>query len=94
MPRYLIERFFGNLGEAEMQEVNIRANRLPVEEFPDIEWDHSHVCILPSGEVKSFCIYTAPSEERIREHAEVLGYHAVINVLEITEDVKPQDVVG
>lgn len=94
MPRFVIERLFGNVGRAEMQEVNARAKRLPIEEFPDLTWEHSHVCAQPSGEIKTFCIYAGPSEERIREHAEVLGYHAVLNVLEIIEDVTPEDVVS
>jgi hypothetical protein len=92
MPRYLVERSFEGVGEEEMREVTERANRLPVEEFPDIEWEHSHVCAQPSGEIKIFCVYCAPNEERIREHAEVLGYHMVLNVYEIAEDVTPADV--
>jgi hypothetical protein len=59
-----IEVVFDNVGEAEMREVNLRAKRLPVEEFPDLAWEHSHVCVQPSGRIKSFCIYSAPRADR------------------------------
>ncbi|MEQ8839766.1 MAG: DUF4242 domain-containing protein [Acidimicrobiales bacterium] len=92
MPRYVVHRRFAGVSEAEMQEVNIRAGRLPVERFTDLTWEHSHVCIGRDGEFESFCIYRAPSAERLHEHAEVLGYHAVLDILEIIDDVTPADV--
>src|SRR4051794_11970042 len=44
MPRYLIERNFGSVGEDEMQEIAARAKLTGAEQFPDIVWEHSHVC--------------------------------------------------
>ena len=44
MPRYVIERDFGLVGEEEMQEVAARSKATGIEQFPDIEWEHSHVC--------------------------------------------------
>jgi len=83
VPRYVIERDFGLVGEEEMQEVAARSKATGIEHFPDIEWEHSHVCSDEKGAIKSFCVYSAPSVERLREHAERVGGHVVTNVFEI-----------
>ena len=41
MPRYVIERDFGLVGEEDMQEVAVRSKATGLEHFPDIEWEHS-----------------------------------------------------
>jgi len=38
---------------------------------PDIQWDHSYV----AGD-KIYCIYSAPSEDLIRAHAQQSGFPA------------------
>ena len=40
---------------------------------------------------KSFCIYEAPNEEMVREHANRLGDHFVETIYEIAGDVTPAD---
>ena len=92
MPRYVIERDFGLVGEQEMQEVAARSKATGIEHFPDIRWEHSHVCSDPDGAVKSFCVYSAPSDRRLREHAERVGGHVVTNVYEIVGDITPDEV--
>ena len=92
MPRYVIERDFGLVGEAEMQEVAARSKAVGIEQFPDIRWEHSHVCSDEKGAIKSFCVYGAPSVDRLREHAERVGGHVVTKVYEVVGDITPEEV--
>jgi hypothetical protein len=92
VPRYVIERDFGLVGEEEMQEVAARSKATGIEHFPDIEWEHSHVCSDENGAIKSFCVYSAPSVERLREHAERVGGHVVTDVYEIVGDITPEEI--
>jgi hypothetical protein len=93
VPRYVIERDFGQVDEDEMQEVAYRSKVIGVEQFPDIRWEHSHVCSDADGGIKSFCIYNAPDADRLREHADRLGGHVVSRVYEIVGDVNPDEIV-
>jgi hypothetical protein len=92
MPRYVIERDFGRVSEDEMQKVAARSKHTGGEHFPDISWEHSHVCAGDGGTVKSFCVYEAPNPERLYEHAGQVGQHEVIQVYEIVGDITPEDV--
>jgi Nickel responsive protein SCO4226-like len=90
MPRYVVERLFDVKHES-MPEVGSKSRRILVEEMPDIVWEHSHVVLDDSGGVKTYCIYSAPSEEAVREHAESLASHRVLAISEIAGDVTPED---
>jgi Protein of unknown function (DUF4242) len=90
MPRYVIERTY-EVSEDEMPNVGRRSKRIAAEQFPDIVWEHSHVVVDGDGTLKSFCIYQAPSEDMVREHAVLLGQHVVDSVYEIVGDVTPDD---
>lgn len=92
MPRFVIERDFGLVGEEEMQEVAARSKATGIEQFPDISWEHSHVCSADDGAVKSFCVYSAPSSERLLEHADRVGGHVVTKIYEIVGDITPEEV--
>lgn len=92
MPRYVIERDFGLVGEEEMQEVAARSKATGIEQFPDIEWEHSHVCSDEEGAIKSFCVYSAPNARRLREHADSVGGHVVTNVYEVVGDITPEEI--
>jgi hypothetical protein len=93
MPRYLIERDFGSIGEDEMQEIAARSKVTGAEHFPDIVWEHSHVCSDDAGAVKGFCVYSAPSAELLQEHADRVGGHVVTRIYEIVGDLTPDSVV-
>jgi Protein of unknown function (DUF4242) len=93
VPRYVIERDFGLVGEEEMQEVAARSKATGIEQFPDIGWEHSHVCSDDGGAIKSFCVYSAPSPDRLREHADRVGGHVVTEIYEIVGDITPEEVV-
>ena len=90
MPRYLIERTFF-VTEPEMQEVGRRSKQVAADNFPDIVWEHSHVLLDEAGNVRTVCVYAAPDEETVLQHAKQLGEHRVDNVREIAGDVTPAD---
>ena len=90
MPRYVVERLFSVKHEA-MPTIGSKSRRILVEEMPEIVWEHSHVVLDDSGGVKTYCIYSAPSEEAVRQHAESLADHMVISIAEIAGDVTPED---
>jgi Protein of unknown function (DUF4242) len=89
MPRYLIERTF-EVDENEMPRIGRKSNAV-IEEFPGIVWEHSHVVIDDAGNVKTFCVYEAPSEDIVRMHSASLGEHALDRIYEIGGDVTPAD---
>ena len=93
MPRYLIQRNFGQRGD-EMDAIGADSKRIIAEKTPDIVWEISHVVADEDGEITTFCIYQAPNEERIMEHASLLGRHHVDNIYEIGGQVSPADFPG
>ena len=92
MPRYVIERDFGNVDDDEMLEIAVLSKVTGLEQVPDITWEHSHVCSGDDGAIKTFCIYEAPSEERVREHAARMGRHVVLHVYEIAGEITPDEI--
>jgi hypothetical protein len=67
MQQFVIERDIpgaGSLTEAQIQEVSLRSLQTLKDMGPQIQWLHSYVT-----EDKVYCIYLAPDEETIREHA-------------------------
>jgi hypothetical protein len=90
MPRYVIERVYDTAVQEDMARIGSRSKAVAAESFPDLTWEHSHVVSDESG-IKSFCVYDAPSEERLREHGQRVGEHAITHVYEIAADVTPAD---
>ncbi|GAB3200165.1 hypothetical protein ABID22_003092 [Pontibacter aydingkolensis] len=74
MPKYVIEREIpgaGNLSPEELKGVSQKSCGVLSKLGPQIQWVHSYV----TGE-KVYCIYNAPDEEMIREHARQVGIPA------------------
>jgi hypothetical protein len=74
MPQYVIEREIpgaGKLSDAELQEISKKSVGVLNEMGPDIQWLHSYV----TGD-KVYCVYVAPNEEAVREHARRGGFPA------------------
>jgi hypothetical protein len=74
MPQFVIERVIpgaGSLSEAELREVSLRSLQALNELGPQIQWLHSYVT-----EDKVYCVYLAPDENTIREHARRVGIPA------------------
>jgi hypothetical protein len=67
MPQFVIERDIpgaGSLSEAQIREVSLRSLQSLKEIGPQIQWLHSYVT-----EDKVYCVYFAPDEDTVREHA-------------------------
>jgi Nickel responsive protein SCO4226-like len=90
MPRYLIERVYTVDAET-LPVVATRSKAIGHYHYPEIIWEHSHVVIDADGTPKSFCVYDAPTEEMVLEHAEALGDHVISTIYEIAGDVAPGD---
>ena len=90
MPRFLIERKY-TVEMDDVPAVATRSKAIGHHRYPEIVWEHSHVVIDSSGTPKSFCVYSAPSEEMVREHADRFGDHTIEVIYEIAGDVTPDD---
>ena len=90
MPRYVIERTY-TVDMDDVPAVATRSKRIGLEHYPDIVWEHSHVVLDSEGTPKSFCVYEAPTEEMVREHAVRFGDHSVDAIYEIAGEVTPDD---
>jgi hypothetical protein len=93
MPRYLIERLYGQAEEEAMQNIGARMKQVAEDSFPDVSWEVSHIVSDESG-IKSFCVYEAPSEDRVREHGNMVRDHTIARIYEIAADVTPADYPG
>jgi hypothetical protein len=74
MPKYLIERDLpgaGNLTGDELQSISQKSNQVIADLGPDIRWLQSYVT-----DDKLYCIYVAPNEDIIFEHARCGGFPA------------------
>ena len=92
MPRYVVERNFGAISDDDMLAAATQSDQLITERFPEISWEHSHIVATDEGEIVTYCVYGAPSEMVIREHAEAFGSHTITNIFEIVDDVTPAEV--
>jgi len=74
MPKYLIEREIagaGKLSAPELQAVSQKSCSVLQQLGPQIQWLQSYV----TGD-KIYCVYIAPNEELIKEHAAQGGFPA------------------
>jgi Nickel responsive protein SCO4226-like len=74
MPQYVIERDIpgaGRMTESEIRDVSLRSLEVLKGMGPQIQWLYSYVT-----DEKVYCVYLAPDESAIREHARQLGVPA------------------
>lgn len=74
MPKFVIEREVpgaGNLTDAQLREISQTSVRVLKAMGPEIQWLHSYV----TGD-KVYCVYLAPDEATIKEHAKRVGLPA------------------
>jgi hypothetical protein len=74
MPKYVIERKIpgaGNLKPAELQAISQKSCGVLKNLGPQVQWLHSYVT-----QDKIYCVYIAPDENAIREHARQGGFPA------------------
>jgi hypothetical protein len=85
VPRYLIHRVLGDVSDEELEAAAEVSRRVRAEQFPSIEWEHSHVVRTDAGRV-SYCVYAAPNAQLIRDHAAAAGLPAD-DIQEIERDL-------
>jgi hypothetical protein len=74
MPKFVIEREIpgiGQLSDSEIREIARKSNAVLEGLGPSIQWLHSYV----TGD-KMYCVYIAPDEAMVREHASRGGFPA------------------
>jgi hypothetical protein len=86
MPKYVIERDLPSAGELtpqQLQAVSQKSCGVLKNLGPQIQWVHSYVT-----QDKIYCIYIAPDEKLIREHASQGGFPAN-RISEVTSMIDP-----
>ena len=86
MPKYVIERELpgaGGLSAADLQSIAQKSCGVLRELGPEVQWVNSYVT-----DDKITCIYIAPSEESVREHARRGGFPAN-RVMEVRTVIDP-----
>jgi hypothetical protein len=91
MPKYVIEREIpgaGSLSPQELWGISKTSCGVLRQMGPQIQWVHSYV----TGD-KVYCVYIAPNEEMIREHATQGGFPAN-RISEIKSIIDPTTAEG
>jgi hypothetical protein len=86
MRKFVIERELpnaGKLSKEELQGISQKSCAILTNLGPSIQWVQSYVT-----DNKIYCIYIAPNEELIREHAKQGGF-PVNNIAEISSIIDP-----
>jgi Protein of unknown function (DUF4242) len=74
VPQFVIERNIpgaGSLSEAQVRDLAVHSLETLKDMGPQIQWLHSYVT-----EDKLYCVYLAPDEDSVREHARRVGIPA------------------
>ena len=91
MPKYVIEREIpgvGKLSAQELQAISQKSCGVLNQMGPQIQWVQSYVT-----DDKIYCVYIAPNEEMLREHARQGGFPAN-RVSEIKSVIDPTTAEG
>jgi hypothetical protein len=91
MPQYVIERELpgaGQLTPEQLKAVSQKSCAVLQNLGPQIQWRHSYVTAD-----KIYCIYDAPNEEMIREHARQGGFPAN-RISEVKTTINPKTAEG
>lgn len=91
MPKYIIEREIPNAGDLtaqELQGISQKSCSILKEMGPDIQWLESYVTAD-----KVYCVYIAPDEASIREHAEK-GQFPANRISEVKTIIDPTTAEG
>jgi hypothetical protein len=91
MPKYVIERNLPGAGKLSMQELKAISQKscgVLSNLGPQIQWVHSYVT-----SDKIYCIYIAPNEAMVRQHAEQGGFPAN-SIAEVKTMIDPTTAEG
>ena len=86
MPKYVIERGIpaaGSLTPEQLKSISQTSCGVLNLMGPEIEWVHSYVTTD-----KIYCVYNAPNEEMVREHARQGGFPANV-ITEVSAIISP-----
>ncbi len=86
MPKYLIERTLpgaGKLSPGELHDISATSNKVLSQLGPEIRWLQSYVAAD-----KIYCVYVAPDEDILLEHARCGGFPADV-VTEVSAVIDP-----
>ena len=91
MPKYVIERHIpgaGKLGASDLKAISQKSCSVLRNMGPEIQWVHSYVT-----DDKIYCVYVAPDEAAVREHATRGGFPAnsIARVHTVIEPVTSED---
>jgi hypothetical protein len=94
VPKFVIEREIpgaGSLSAEQLQGVAEKSCSVLRNLGPQIQWLHSYVT-----ENKIYCVYIAPDEEMVREHARMGGFPAnsVAKVVRIIDPTTSESLPG
>jgi hypothetical protein len=91
MPKYVIEREIPNAGQLsaqELQAISQKSCGVLSKLGPQIQWVQSYVT-----DDKVYCVYIAPNEELVREHASQGGFPAN-SISEVRSVIDPTTAEG
>lgn len=91
MPKYIIEREIPGASAfagSDLQRISKNSNAVLRSMGGDVQWIRSYV----AGD-RIYCIYIAPNEERVREHADRGGFPAN-RVTEVATTIDPTTAEG
>lgn len=91
MPKYVIEREIpgaGKLSPEQLQSISQKSCDVLRNLGPQIQWVQSYVT-----DDKIYCVYIAPNEEMVREHAQQGGFPAN-RISEVKEVIDPTTAEG
>jgi cell division inhibitor SulA len=94
MPKFVIEREIpgaGSMSAQQLQAVSETSCGVLRSLGPQIQWIHSYVT-----DDKIICVYIAPNEEMVREHARLGGFPAnrVLQVRSVIDPTTAESVAG
>jgi hypothetical protein len=86
MPKYVIERELpgaGALSAEDLRAISQKSNAVICDLGPEIHWLHSYVT-----EDKLYCVYVAPDEDVLFEHARCGGF-PIDKVARVSTEIDP-----
>jgi len=94
MPKFLIEREIpgaGSLSPGQLQAISQKSCSVLNNLGPQIQWLHSYV----TGN-KVYCVYIAPNEKMVREHASLGGFPAnsIAKILTVIDPTTAESLPG
>src|SRR5260370_24967037 len=86
MTRYLIERAWDPMEDEELAAKGPMSKRIlaVTDSLSSVVWEHTHTVMDQEGRGLSFCVYSAPDTDLLREHPTLLPRHSIHNIYVIS----------